>query len=61
MIQVSCSVCGKGFKIAGADYAERVAANIQIVCQQCPASISIPKKEKAPRNWNKTLRGLKSK
>ena len=57
MIQVSCSVCGKGFKIAGADYAERLAANTQIICQQCP--VSIPKKEKAPRNWSKALRGRK--
>ena len=61
MIQVICSVCGKGFKIAGADYTERIAANTQIICQQCPVPdpVPVPKKERSPRNWNKALRGWK--
>ena len=59
MIQVSCSVCGKGFKIAGADYAERMAANAKIVCQQCPVSVPVIKKEKTPRNWDeKSQKGV---
>ena len=48
MLAIKCKICGKEFKVSGADFANRIKNKIANICSACIIAEGLRKEERKP-------------